>query len=56
MLTKTSDIVIDTNKDKLFYCLICKSYVKPEEFDHIQHICKNCNKDTSNDSKKSTNS
>jgi transposase-like protein len=48
MVKKTSDIVIDTNKDKVFYCPICWLYVKSEDFDHTKHICKKCNKDTSN--------
>lgn len=48
MLTKTSDIVIDTSKVRLYYCPICKSYVSSEDFDHTQQKCKTCNKGIGN--------
>ena len=52
MIQKTSDIVIDTIKDRLYYCIICKKYVPSEEFDHTQQKCKTCNKGISNETDK----
>ena len=55
MLKKISDIIIDTKKDKMTFCPICKNYVKSEDFDYIQNKCKNCNKDIEDDTKTTPN-
>jgi predicted RNA-binding Zn-ribbon protein involved in translation (DUF1610 family) len=52
MLNKTSDITIDTKESQLFFCPICGNHVKSKDFDHIQHICKNCDKDLKDEHKK----
>ena len=48
MLVKRSDIVIDTEKETMIRCPICKSYVIISEYDYKKDNCKNCNKDEEN--------
>ena len=55
MLKKTSDIVIDTKEAQMFLCSICKTTVKSEDFNHINHICKKCDEGPRNERSKITN-
>jgi Zn finger protein HypA/HybF involved in hydrogenase expression len=57
MLTKTSDIVIDTKKTKVFQCSVCKQFVSEDNFDFVSQKCLKCKEDKKdNDRLQATNS
>lgn len=42
MITKYSDITIDTKKDIPVKCPVCQRFVNKEDFDIINNICNHC--------------
>ena len=54
MLKKTSDIIIDTCDSKVCYCVICKEWVKEEDFNVLKNCCNECIKNEENNEKSQT--